>query len=209
MEEDFDVCRLEVSAPHPSLTCSYAYRNPSQFGLQKRMLTNPSDDLQTCLVSTPLLEKNLSGQTWRKINGWNAFQIKLRKWKGTPPASLDDCLCMSSRLAPWWEIAPTTQLTAPIICKSPARPTRSRWCQFLLHIELSAWLSVIERCIGVWKDDTGPLERLQNGGAQELLSNIRSHVWLHYLDSSPKTLKFLYFDTTKPNIPVWSQRRYK
>lgn len=76
---------------------------------------------------------------------------------------LDGCLCVSSRLAPWWEIAPTTQLTAPIICQSPARPTRSRWCQFPLRIELSAWLSVIERCIGVWKDDTGPLERLQEG----------------------------------------------
>lgn len=77
---------------------------------------------------------------------------------------LDGCSCVASRLAPWWEIAPTTQLTAPIICQSPARPTRSRWCQFPLRIELSAWLSVIERCIGVWKGNTGHWRLQEKGG---------------------------------------------
>lgn len=146
----------------------------------------------------PQTDSSLVEYYWR-------FSIQRCKFSPLTWTELEGCSCVSGRLAPWWEIAPTTQLTAPIICQSPARPTRSRWCQFPLRIELSAWLSVIERCIGVWKDDTGPLEeRLRGavGGAQELLSNTRahSHAWLHYWLPSTTCWKFLYFGTTKINI---------
>lgn len=122
---------------------------------------------------------SVNSQAYAFVYEWHVcqhlckFVLMSTYWqKSTPPPPLFEGWYDHSRLSwktdsavdsahAWWKMALTTQLTSPIICQSPTRPTRSRWCQFPLCIELSGWFSVIERCIGVQREDTEPLERLE------------------------------------------------
>lgn len=74
----------------------------------------------------------------------------------------------------WWWTAVTTRLTGPIICQSPAKQTRSRWCQFPLSVlSYRVDLVVIERCIGVRREDTKLLDRREE--EEEEPGNITQH----------------------------------